>query len=194
MKALLIVMPITLFSCIHTSQDKKRLVDKQEKTKKVKSILQTVGEKIQGDFNGDGQTGSAVAIKFKEGKGNPVEDGTADEYKVNFSASNLKPINAGCCNIRLINEGDLNNDGTDEISIFQAPINGCTYSFTTYSFAGGAWKQIIKTFLIPTGCDNISDDELQKRVFKENNFIYCLNEDPNDVNGKLVKKKATMNK
>jgi len=116
---------------------------------------------------------------------------TPDEYEIQFSGDNLKSIKAGCCNIRLINEGDLNNDGGDEISIFQAPINGCTYSMTTYSHIYGTWKQIVETFLIPTGCDTISDLDLQKRIFKENNAIYYYDTDLNDENGKLVKKKAT---
>lgn len=184
-------MTIGLFSCGQSSQHQKNVVNKQEKTETKTSSLLTIGEKIQGDFNGDGQTEFATATKIKGGQGNPVEDGTPAEYEIQFSGDNLKSINAGCCDIRLINEGDLNNDGADEISIFQAPMNGCTYSMTTYSFINGNWKQIIETFLIPTGCDNISNENLQKRIFKENNAIYFYDTDLNDENGKLVKKKAT---
>ncbi len=183
-------MTIALFSCGQSSQKKKRVTDKQEKVEIKALNLPTIGEKIQGDFNGNGQADVATAIKIKEGKGNPVEDGTPDEYEIQFSGDSLKSINVGCCDIRLINEGDLNNDGADEISVFQAPMNGCTYSMTTYSFINGTWKQIVATFLIPTGCDNISDDDLQKRIFKENNIIYYYDTDPNDENGLLLKKKV----
>lgn len=94
--------------------------------------------------------------------------------------------------MRLINEGDLNNDGADELSVFQAPMNGCTYSMTAYSFKNGRWKQIIETFLIPTGCDEMNDLTLQNRIFKENNAIYYYNADLNDEKGKPIKKKATV--
>lgn len=70
-------------------------------------------------------------------------------------------------------------------------MNGCTYSMTTYSFIGGAWKQIVETILIPTLCGDISDDNLQKRIFSQNNTIYYYETDVNDENGKLIKKKAT---
>ncbi|MCQ4142625.1 hypothetical protein [Chryseobacterium sp. EO14] len=191
MRRLLIIMTIGLFSCGQSSQDKKSVTDKQEKVETKALNLPTIGEKIQGDFDGDGQADFATAIKIKEGKGNPVEDGTPDEYEIQFSGDNMKSINAGCCDILLINEGDLNNDGADDLSALQAPMNGCTYSMTTYSFINGTWKQIVETFLIPTGCDNISNDDLQKRIFKENNAIYFYDTDLNDENGKLVKTKAT---
>jgi hypothetical protein len=190
MRLLLIIITIGLFSCGQSSKDKKSVINKQEKVETEALNLPKIGEKIQGDFDGDDKKDFSIAIKIKEGKGNPVEDGTPDEYEIQFSGENMKSINAGCCDIRLINEGDLNNDGTDEISIFQAPMNGCTYSMTTYSFKNGTWEQIIGTFLIPTICDKISDVNLQKRIFKENNLIFYYETDPNDENGKLIKKKA----
>ncbi|MDI3320355.1 hypothetical protein [Pinibacter soli] len=190
MRRIKIILAIGLFSCGQVVKDKKSVVEK-EKTVETKALsLPAIGEKIQGDFNGDGHPEIATATKIKEGKGNPVEDGTADEYAIQFSENKLKSINAGCCNICLINEGDLNNDGADEISIFQAPMNGCTYSMTTYSFIKGTWKQIVEPFLIPTGCDSISDSDLQKRIFKKNNAIYYYETDPNDEMGKLVAKKV----
>jgi hypothetical protein len=196
MKKLIVILIIGLFSCGQTVKQKKSVVKKEEKFKtkieKKMSSLQTIGEIIQGDFDGDGNIDFATAVKIKEGQGNPIEDGSPDEYAIQFSGNKLKSINAGCCDLRLINEGDLNNDGADEISIFQAPMNGCTYSMSTYSFINGAWKQIFETFLISTGCDTISDDDLQKRIFKENDAIYYYATDPNDENGKLVAKKVTM--
>ena len=191
MRRLLIIMTIGLFSCGQSSQDKKSVTDKQDKVETKALSLPTIGEKIQGDFNGDEHTEIATAAKIKEGQGNPVEDGTPDEYEIQFSVDKIKSINAGCCDILLINEGDLNNDGADDLSIFQAPMNGCTYLMSTYSLINGTWRQIVETFLIPTGCDNLSTDDLQKRIFKENNTIYFYDTDSNDENGKLVKKKAT---
>jgi hypothetical protein len=193
MRRLIIILIIGFSSCGQTLKDKKSVVEKNEKVVKAEtktSSLPSIGDKIQGDFNGDGHTDFATAVKIKEEQGNPVEDGTPEEYEIQFSNDKLKSIKAGCCEIRLINEGDLNNDGADEISIFQAPMNGCTYSMTTYSLINGTWRQIVEEFLIPTGCDSISDNDLQKRIFKENNTIYYLGIDMSDENGNLVKKKA----
>lgn len=190
MRRILIIMTIGFFSYGQSSQDKKSVDDRQEKVETKTLSLPLIGEKIQGDFNGDGLPDFATVTKIKEGQGNPVEDGTPDEYEIQFSADNIKSIKSGCCDIRLINESDINNDGADDLSVFQ-PMNGCTYSMTTYSFINGTWKQIVKTFLIPTGCENMTTDDLQKRIFKENNSIYYFDTDLNDEDGKLVKKKAT---
>lgn len=161
-------------------------------TTSVNGQTPTVGTSVQGDFNGDGQKEFAFAVKTKTGKGNPVDGGTPDEYSVNFSTEKLKSIPAGCCDITLINEGDLNNDGRDEISFYQAPMNGNTYYMKTYSFLNGAWKEIIETFSVPTGGNYLSDEDIQKRIFKENGSVYIYDVDVNDENFKLVKKKTTL--
>lgn len=192
MRLLLITMATGLFSYGQPLQNKKRVAITQEKVDKKKISLPTVGVKINGNFTGYGKNEFAIAKRIKIGQGNPVENGTPDEYEIQFSGNKMKSINAGCCDILLINEGDLNNDGADDISVYQAPMNGCTYSMTTYSFINKNWKQIVQTFLIPTGCENISNDNLQKRIFKQNKVIYYYATDPNDKHGKLVRKKANL--
>lgn len=189
MKKLLILLLFGILSCEKIPKETKIKVERKETVAITSSNLLSIGEKIEGNFKGDGQIYFATAVKIKEGIGNPVEDGTSDQYEIQFSG-NLPVINAGCCSIRLVNEGDLNNDGTDEISLFQAPMNGCTYSMTTYSLTKGNWKKVINEFMIATGCDEISDDDLQRRIFKEKDTIYYFEADPNDENQTLIKKKA----
>ena len=153
------------------------------------TITAKVGPSINGYFRNKGELVYAFAVQTKLGKGNPVEDGTPDEYTVFFSDEALPPINIGCCEARLVNEGDLNNNGTDELSAFQAPENGCVYDMTTYSFQNGNWKIIMEPFLIPTACDPVSDADIQKQIFKEQNGIYFY-----DIRsgGRPVKKKAIL--
>ena len=191
MRQLLLIMVLGLFACGKSVQDDTEKVYKQVEIKEDNINLPTVGEKVQGDFDGDGQMEFATALKIREGQGNPVEDGTPDEYAIQFSVDNLKTIELGCCEILLINEGDLNQDGADDISVFQAPMNGCMYTMTTYAWVNGNWKQIVESFLIPTNCEKLSNEELQKRIFKEDNAIYHYDTDLND--GNLVKKKVIAN-
>lgn len=158
----------------------------------VQGQIPTVGTAVQGDFNGDGKKEYAFAVQTKQSEGNPMDGGIPGEYAVNFSTDKLKSIIIGCCEATIINEGDLNGDGRDEISVFQAPMNGNTFSMTTYSYVNGAWKITIETFLIPTAGDYLSDESLQKRIFKENNSVYFYDVDVNDENFRLVKKKARL--
>ena len=190
MRRLLILFTIILILCNCLYSQEISVTDRQKATKTAQLPIVTIGKKIQGDFDGDGQTEFAMELKTKKGHGNPVEDGIPDEYEMRFSNHKLKSISAGCCDFLLINEGDLNGDGADEISIYQSPMNGCTYLMRTYSFIKGHWKEIVGMFLIPTACDSISDENLQKRIFRENNEIYYYD---TDSNGQLVKKKVKKN-
>ncbi|WP_162903255.1 hypothetical protein [Taibaiella koreensis] len=149
-----------------------------------------LGSKVNGNFNGDGKIAQATVVKTKEGQGNPVEDGTPDEYEIRFPGTGLSPIAAGCCTVRLVNEGDLDGDGADELSLFQAPMNGCTYSMKTYTLKQGKWQLLVPTFLIPTACEPLSDTKLRQRIFAEQGNIYYLETDINDKHGKLTKRKV----
>jgi hypothetical protein len=189
LKKLLVLIAIALFSC-ESAQEARNNAEKKEAPGSIENKLEMVGEKIQGDFNGDKQPEFVVATKLTEQQGNPVEGGTLAVYQLQFSNASLPSIRIGCCKVQIINEGDLNKDGTDELSLFQAPVNGCVYSMTTYSFKNGDWQQIIKPFMIMTGCEGMSNENLQKWIFTENKIIYYLDTDLNDEKGTLIKKKA----
>lgn len=149
-----------------------------------------VGAEIRGDFNGDGILESAKVVQVREKQGNPLKGGVAEAYEIQFTGGILFPVRVGCCNLRLINEGDLDGDGTEEISTFQAPINGCAYSYTTYTFKNRRYQQLVPTFLSFTGCKEVSDKELQERVFSENNKIYYYEEDFSGEQVKLIRKEV----
>jgi len=141
------------------------------------------------DYNGDGQPDEAIVKLIKEGSGNPIEDGTPSEYSIVFNEK-LPDLPIGCCDATIINEGDLDNDGADDFSVFQSPMNGCTYTMTTYTYKKGKWNQLITPILIPTGCDNISATDIEARIFTENGKLYFMETDFSDEDFKLIKKEV----
>lgn len=157
------------------------------------SIPKINSERIEGDFDGDGQTEFAFGVKIKEGSGNPVEGGEAAVFEIRFSNNKISPINVGCCSIRLINEGDLNKDGADDLSVFQAPMNGNIYLVKTLSLKKkDQWSLIMDPLLVPVVNGDISDKALQERIFLENGLLYFLEVDIDDENFRLVKKQAVL--
>ena len=175
------------------------------KVKQDKSDGPKVGQRISGDFDGDGISEFAFSVKTKEGKGNPVEDGTPDEYAVNFSNDKLKSLPVGCCGFLLVNEGDLNNDGSDEFTIFQSPMNGCTNTVRTLTYSKGTWKDLYEPFMYSVGCGvEVTDEEYLNWVTLDNGSVYYREPDPNDehllnadgdkiIFSRLLKTKAKLN-
>lgn len=141
------------------------------------TAITKVGVTIQGDFDGDGKLDALAAIKLKESVGNPVEDGVAAEYGITLNGKLITDIPIGCCDMKLINEGDLNQDGIDDFSVFQAPMNGCSFTLTSYSFKANKWSEIIPLMLIPTFCDVKTDVELQNMVTSKKGQIFISSPD-----------------
>lgn len=144
-------------------------------------VSNKVGDSIYGDFNGDKKFEYAYRKLIKKGFGNPVENGSPSEYEIKFSDKSIKPINVGCCWFKLINEGDLDNNGSDEISIIQSPENGCIGYIKTYSIKDNKKTDLINSFSMFI-CAELTDDELQKLIVLENNIVYYHEADPNDEN------------
>jgi len=145
-----------------------------------------VGQKISGDFNGDGKVDTAFL------KVNANSKTKHKNWRLSFSDKTILSMQLGCCEPILINEGDLNGDKTIEFSIFQAPENGCVYIWTTYSLKNKQWAKLIQPFLIATDCEDFKPADLQKRVFKENGKVYYWDVDPNDEQNKPVRRQVVI--
>jgi hypothetical protein len=145
-----------------------------------------VGQRITGDFNGDGKMDTAF---LKQSTNAKIK---ARGWTLFFSDKTFPSMRLGCCDVYLINEGDLNKDKAMELSIFQAPENGCTYMWTTYSYKEGLWTKLIPMFLVPTYCDPFTAADLEKIVFTENGKVYYWEIDPNDQEGKPKKKQVAV--
>lgn len=143
------------------------------------------------DFNGEGRFES-FAISNVKGKGNPAEDGIPDTYIVKFENKAIPDLQIGCCKSLPIGEGDLNGDGKAELSFFQEPMNGCVNTMSTYTLFNGKWKLLFEPFLVPTDCEEVSAETLEKIVFIEVEKVYILETDMNDENHKMTKKEVKL--
>ncbi|WP_123845460.1 hypothetical protein [Chitinophaga lutea] len=139
--------------------------------------------RITGDFNGDGVRDTAVSVLYEKA----VEENTQDYYIVRFTGNGLPATTPLPGRQRLVNEGDLNGDGADELTLFGEPLHGCTYTMQTVFLQGAGWRQLTAPWLIPTACEFFGDEQLQQRIFLENGVLYHLLEDVNDENFKLIK-------
>ena len=146
-------------------------------------------EYVTGRFVSDKEV-TAIATLVREREGNPSEDGTAAAYSITFNDPNIPALPAGCCEMILVNEGDLDGDGLDELGYAQAPMNGCVFDYYVYTYKNSNWKRLTESFLIPTGCDGTSRADMEKMVFKEGKNIFYLQTDMNDEDMKKVKVKA----
>lgn len=92
-------------------------------------------ETVFGDFNGDGKQEFAKLFQLTEG-----------EYNVSFSSGSIKPIESSVIEFSamyMTNEGDLNNDGADDIGMFLHSGESYWGTYAVYSYAGGEWKQLL---------------------------------------------------
>jgi hypothetical protein len=149
-----------------------------------------VGDSIYGDFDGDGIKEYAFAVQTEKGYGNAIENGVPGTYSVFFSSEQIAEIPVGCCEIKLINEGDLNGDGADDLSIYQAPMNGNSYWMKSLSWSDTTWNTIVPAFMIPTAGVSLTDEELQDRVFTEGGLLFYFETDMNDENFGLIKRRV----
>ncbi|UOX32390.1 hypothetical protein LXD69_10030 [Flavobacterium sediminilitoris] len=132
-----------------------------------------VGDSIYGDFNGDKKIEYAYRKLIKKGVGNPLEDGSPDVYEVCFSDANIKPIKDDFYWFILINEGDLDNDGSDELSVREDPMNGCLGLVKTFTIKKEETYYLIEPFPFYRGsCDNEISINPEDLVEKTSNAVY----------------------
>jgi hypothetical protein len=147
--------------------------------------------RLEGDFNGDSLPDMAFGVVSKVIKGEtPSED--EKHYTVRFSNRKIPEMPVMTGRIRMINEGDINGDGKDEITVFQEAQHGCTYQVTTWVNTQDKWKEMADPWLLPYYCEFISDEELQSRIVLEDGTVYFYQADLNDENATLFKKEMPL--
>lgn len=141
-------------------------------------------ESVTGNFTGRNVTAIATLIH----EGTDSEDPA--QYSITFNDPAIAAVPGVCCGVLLVNEGDLNGDGKDELGVANAPLHGCTYDYQVYTYKNGKWLRYIESFLIPNACDGIDRDKVQELVFKEGNTVYYMKTNVNDEDFKKIKTKA----
>lgn len=114
-------------------------------------------EDINGDFNGDG-INEYVYIEnptiSDDELGICVEK--CDCY-LKFSNKNITSIKIeNCIEGKPVNEGDLNNDGIDEIGILPLWFSSCWGNYRVYTFKNGKWKYLVDP--IATHCNTWTEN------------------------------------
>lgn len=75
---------------------------------------------------------------------------------------------------KIFNEGDLNNDGADEFSVYLYG-NGHNCIYTFMYEVPFPWREILKIEL--NSNEKSSDEDIKNRVFRKNNQIYYYDEE-----------------
>lgn len=129
----------------------------KKKTENSTTAKEELRETVFGDFNGDGKQESAKLFQLAEGDTN--------EYNIYFSSDSIKPIENSVIEVSamyMTNEGDLNNDGADDIGLFLHCGKSYWGTYAVYSYIGGEWKQLL-SFGHNPGWNDIPIQELVSR-------------------------------
>ncbi|MDR1339045.1 MAG: hypothetical protein LBK58_03195 [Prevotellaceae bacterium] len=104
------------------------------------SGAQIPGNAVEGDYNGDGITDYMWLETIDK----------TEECKIRFSG-NIAPLIVGTClGGSPVNEGDLNDDGTDEIGLLPVWETSCWKGYFVYTFKDNQWLEALEP--VPTHC------------------------------------------
>lgn len=95
-------------------------------------------EAMSGDFNGDGKMERAELYRLSSGE--------AAEYNLYFSDEAVKPLDSSVIEysaMYMTNEGDLNDDGADDIGLFLHSGESYWGMYAVYTYSDGQWKELL---------------------------------------------------
>lgn len=95
-----------------------------------------------GDFNGDGEKEDLIVIK-------PEQDSSgkylSSETKISFTNLDLPEIIIpNCIGVNVLNENDVDGDGSEDFSVVMKKPNGEIGNVILYSFKRGKWNELVK--------------------------------------------------
>lgn len=144
---LFLLVSITILSCHKVNLIKEKPVTKTNISKKAIQKADTISQKIEGDFNGDGKNEKAWLDYPLFHNFVPKYIGdipTKDESYIRFSNPQIPSIKIKMCiGGHPVNEGDLNGDGADEVGLLPEWWEGNWYCYQVYTFSKGKWKMAV---------------------------------------------------
>lgn len=133
-------------------------------------------EAVIGDFDGDSITEYVWLVPPKFPKEQNEDnfgdcDGLCECYLM-FSNDKIPPIKLeNCIGGTPVNEGDLNNDGADEVGILPQWWTSCWRNYQVYTLRNNKWKYVVAPF--PTHCNQWEEgvDAIKKDNSKQGYVI-----------------------
>ncbi len=131
------------------ADDSWRIIVESDKEADMRPELVSLFEKFQeseslssGDFNGDNEKEDLIIIKpEKDTSGNYL----STETKISFTNLDLPEIIVpNCIGVNVLNENDVDGDGSDDFSIVVKNPDGSVGDVILYSFKRGKWKILAK--------------------------------------------------
>lgn len=155
-------------------------------------------EAVIGDFDGDSITEYVWLVPPKFPKEQNEDnfgdcDGLCECYLM-FSNDKIPPIKLeNCIGGTPVNEGDLNNDGADEIGILPEWWTSCWRDYHVYTFRNNEWKYVVAPFAThcnqwEEGVDAIKKDD-SKQGYVIINYSYFTGEETVTLSKSVVAKR-----
>lgn len=149
---------------------------------------------VIGNFDGDNVPDSGYFVVVDKyvsepepdvpGEGDDHSDPVLYNYVFRFRDQRLNTLpNLSGGAVMLVNEGDLNHDGTDEISVLQQYLIIGSGVLNTYTYQNGKWKQIAEMGLA-TSANAFSRDEVEKLIRKKDSIPYFYEQE--DAAGRIL--------
>lgn len=135
---------------------------------------------LVGDFNGDGQQDTAWFTRSETFEYYFENKACLGSFK--FSDRKIRPLELGdCCGGTFKNEGDLDDNGTNEIGIMCSyPFSGCR-DYYVYSYINNEWMIILEPIetslsMREAGIVLVEKDKENKEYLTIRNMLHFIND------------------
>lgn len=133
---------------------------------------------IKGNFDGNKTKDKITIYESKPGTELPAQlGGESPECNVKTTLINIKNISLLKECGQLINEGDLDGNGSDEFSLVSWSPNGTQVNMNTYKIEKGELVLICSPLFEPGIGTDVTNKMLNDRVYKKNGRIYYIDYD-----------------
>jgi len=126
-----------------------RIIVESDKEADLRPEMVSLFEKFQeseslssGDFNGDGEKEDLIVLKPEQDTSGKY---SSTETKISFTNMDLPEIVIpNCVGVNVLNENDVDGDGSDDFSIVIKNPDGEVGNVVLYSFKRGKWQELAK--------------------------------------------------